>query len=76
MLSKQITQLFPYFGMLFFLLAIVFEIVSAMEYKTVDATDWATKGKQNVDKLLNIPKYHDLALIFSIIGVGLFVSPQ
>ncbi len=69
MLSSNLSRYLPYAGILMLLLSIVFEIISAIDYKNLD------KSKSTTDAL-SFNKYHNLALIFSICGVALMVAPN
>ena len=69
MLSSNLSRYLPYAGILMLILAIVFESISAIDYKNLD------KSKSTTDAL-SFNKYHNLALIFSICGVALMVAPN
>ena len=69
MLPSNLSRYLPYVGILMLLLAVIFEIISAMDYKDLD------KSKSTTDAL-SFNKYHNLALIFSICGVAFMVAPN
>ena len=71
MLPSNLTQMFPYIGSLFFLLAVIFEIIAAADTPNV--------GKPSTDDgshVSNMYRFHNLALIFAIVGIGMFVAPH
>lgn len=63
MLPPIISAYLPHVGLLMLLLAIIFEIISAADYTNMDPSN-----------PLAFAKYHNLALIFAIIGLALLVT--
>ena len=62
MLSKIVTPYIPALSLVFILLALIFEIMSATNYNSTEPTS-----------VTNISKYHNLALILAVIGGFLLV---
>ena len=70
MLPPVISAYLPHIGLLMLLLAIIFEIISAADYTNMDPSN----PTKQASITLAFAKYHNLALIFAIIGVALLVA--
>jgi len=62
-------------GMLFLVLALIFEIVSASDYFTKNELSNAPKDPTTLAlKFENVFRYHNLALVFVLMGGALLVA--
>lgn len=71
MLPSNLTKMFPYIGSLFFLLAVIFEIIAA-----ADTPNLGKPSSGEGSNVSNMYRFHNLALIFAIVGIGMFVAPH
>ena len=71
-LPQVITGYFPLLGLIMLLIALILEIVSAAQFKDLDPP---AIGQKTSDTY-SFAKYHDMAIVFSIIGLALFMYPR
>ena len=70
MLPVAVTQNLPVVGLLLLVLALVFEVISAVMYPDIKSLDMEKTGK----KVENLLRFHNLALICAVCGVALMCS--
>ena len=72
MLPSSFTEYFPVVGILMLLVAVILEIVSAVQYKELDTRS----AGQTVSDTVSFAKYHNMALLFAVVGLALIMFPQ
>jgi len=70
-IPEYIKEYTPILGFLLLITALILEIVSAFQFKQLDPGNNSNMKTSNV---LSFKKYHNLAIVFSIVGFAFLIS--